>query len=210
MRSSLNSARGFSHGACAALLLVMGAASAADTPPWTGEPYTGDFRLELRRPDGNRQTQRGEASARFVVKDGERVDLVIEAAVPGSSTRGDMQVIGAWRDGGWQSAPGAVTLKVTPDGRIEGGGPIAAEDVVLRLDGQVEASRLRLRNDVTLGAAQQGVPAGSVLSYRYDLRRARAATAGEENTEGCRLRHVPIANFGGGMTMAMVPDCSGD
>lgn len=178
-----------------------------------GPAYEGDFRLTIRLPDGKSGVERGEASVRLEPKADGKSDFVLQSGAADGRTRGDMRVAGAHADGGWRSVPGDVTLTVSPDGSITGGGREASLGMKLTFDGNATDTRVRLRNQVTIEKPQGGAPAGTVLDYTYDLRRAAttAASAEDAKTEGgCRMRMVPIANFGGGMTMGMVPDCDGD
>lgn len=197
---------------CAGWLALSGSLTHAATPA-DGQPYAGDVRLTIAAPGARAQTQNGKATVSLVPKGEGRADFVIEGGMVGNRTRADLTVKGTYRDGGWHSDPGDVPLSIAPDGRIDGGGHDRGQQLSFRLTGNATANRLQLRNEVTVGAAQGGAAAGTVLTYDYDVRRTPPAAAGqrkESTSAGCRMRMVPIPTFGGGMIMGQVPDCDPD
>lgn len=170
----------FTHLRCgaliAALAILPGMALAADTEPaWAGGvPYEGIVKLHIALPDGKMHEQRSDASAQWVRKSDSRVDLVLltKGSDKGSTT--ELAVPGDYAAGGWRSTRGMIRLNVAADGSMLGMGNDPDEQRAFKFKGNVTPTRMRLVHQLTVGRAEGGLPAGSVVTYDYDLQRPDA------------------------------------
>ncbi|TBU95694.1 hypothetical protein [Phytopseudomonas dryadis] len=191
----------------AVLLSLAPSAGAQDVLERFGErPYTGRVDFHVAPPSGKPSTLYGRGSVHLVRTEPGKATLQLQGKVPDTASQTDLNVSGRYDADGWRSDPGDVQIRIDADGRISGGGASAGR--TFHFAGNASPTDLRLEMRVTVAAAENGVPAGTTLTFDYrvarDLPRA-AADDGEEG--GCRMVMRPIANFGGGMTMAQVPEC---
>lgn len=191
----------------AALLSLVPSAVAQDALQRFGErPYTGRVDFHVAPPSGNPSTLYGRGSVHLARTEPGKAILQLQGKVPDTASQTDLNVSGRYDADGWRSDPGDVQIRIDADGRISGSGVSAGR--TFHFSGNASPTNLRLKMRVTVAAAENGVPAGTILTFDYrvarDLPRA-VADDGEEG--GCRMVMRPIANFGGGMTMAQVPEC---
>ncbi|WP_296271650.1 hypothetical protein [Pseudomonas sp. UBA6323] len=192
----------------AALLLFLApCALAQDIIERFGErAYTGRVDFKVAPPSGKSATHYGRGSVLLQRSAPGKASLQLQGKVPDSTTQTELTVPGIYDETGWRSEPGDVQMSITADGRVSGGG--VSNGRTFLFSGTFSPTDVRLEVRVTTAREEGGAPAGTTLTFDYRVKReSLEAQAGQDVEEGCRLVMRPIANFGGGMTMAQVPEC---
>jgi len=167
-------------------------------------PYTGRVDFKVAPPSGKPVTHYGRGSVLLERSASGKAVLQLRGKVPDSTTQTELTIPGICDDAGWRSEPGDVQMSIAADGRVSGGG--ISDGRTFLFAGTFNPAEVRLEVRVT--TAEGGTPAGTTLTFDYRVKReSLEAQAGQDVEEGCRLVMRPIANFGGGMTMAQVPEC---
>ncbi|RIA32061.1 hypothetical protein DFO61_2791 [Ectopseudomonas oleovorans] len=190
----------------AAILLILAPYGfAEDVVERFGErPYTGRVDFHVAPPSGKPVTQYGTGSVLLTRSSTGKASLQLQGKVPDSTTQTEITIPGLYDAAGWRSEPGNVQVSIAADGRVSGGG--ASEGRIFLFSGSFTPTDVRLEVRVTTTQAEGGAPAGTTLSFDYRVKR-EPMEADQDGEGGCRLVMRPIANFGGGMTMAQVPEC---
>ncbi|WP_161867851.1 hypothetical protein [Pseudomonas yangonensis] len=192
----------------AALLLAVAPCSLAqDVIELFGErAYTGRVDFTVAPPSGKPVMHYGRGSVLLSRSAPGKASLQLQGKVPDSTTQTELTIPGIYDDAGWRSEPGDVQLSIATNGRVSGGG--VSEGRTFLFSGTFNPTKVRLEVRVTSDREEGGVPAGTVLTFDYKVEReSLKAQVAEDGEGGCRLVMRPIANFGGGMTMAQVPEC---
>lgn len=178
---------------------------------FAGEPYRGHVMVRIidpAAPDRPLRRQRGEAAAHFT----EEEEGVFTLALTGSiEAEGDAAFVvsGKVDETGWRNANETVSLSISLDGVIEGGG--VEEGQSLRFTGQAaqNAFTFEARTEM-LEDTDGGFPAGTLFIFSYTLSRASPGAAAEDAESECRniqWQSRNIATFSGSMTLIQVPVC---
>lgn len=191
----------------ALLLAVAPCCFAQDVIELFGErPYTGRVDFKVAPPAGKPESHYGKGSVLLERSAAGKASLQLRGKVPDSTTQTELTIPGLYDETGWRSEPGDVQVSISADGRVSGGG--ISDGRTFLFSGTFSPTDVRLEVRVTAAREEGGVPAGTTLTFDYQVRRESLAAQGVQEAEGgCRLVMRPIANFGGGMTMAQVPEC---
>lgn len=154
---------------------LLGAAAHAAQPAWfDGNAFEGPVTLHFTAPGKTARTVQGTGSARWVADGANAARFVLQAEEPRTNTHVYFTLEGQAQPGGWRSAPGPVSLAVSQDGRITGGGTDPALQRTLNFAGTVSATALDLQTRTALGRAEGGLPAGTQITASYALQRVAA------------------------------------
>ncbi|XLX39408.1 hypothetical protein ACK25U_16835 [Ectopseudomonas mendocina] len=191
----------------ALLLAVAPCCFAQDVIELFGErPYTGRVDFKVAPPAGKPESHYGKGSVLLERSAAGKASLQLRGKVPDSTTQTELTIPGLYDETGWRSEPGDVQVSISADGRVSGGG--ISDGRTFLFSGTFSPTDVQLEVRVTAAREEGGVPAGTTLTFDYQVRRESLAAQGVQEAEGgCRLVMRPIANFGGGMTMAQVPEC---
>ncbi|CAM3854044.1 hypothetical protein [Ectopseudomonas alcaliphila] len=169
-------------------------------------PYTGRVDFKVAPPSGKPVTHYGRGSVLLERSAPGKAVLQLRGKVPDSTTQTELTIPGTYDDAGWRSEPDDVQMSIAADGRVSGGG--VSDGRTFLFSGTFSPAEVRLEVRVTMAREEGGAPAGTTLTFDYRVKReSLEAQAGQDVEDGCRLVMRPIANFGGGMTMAQVPEC---
>lgn len=169
-------------------------------------PYTGRVDFHVTLPSEKPITRYGTGSVLLMRSSAGKASLQLQGKVPDSTTESELTIPGLYDAAGWRSEPGDVHVSIAADGRISGGG--SRDGRTFLFSGSFTQTDVRMEVRVTTAHAEGGAPAGTLLIFDYRVKREPlVAEADQDGEEGCRLVMRPIANFGGGMTMAQVPEC---
>lgn len=191
----------------ALLLAVAPCCFAQDVIELFGErPYTGRVDFKVAPPAGKPESHYGKGSVLLERSAAGKASLQLRGKVPDSTTQTELTIPGLYDETGWRSEPGDVQVSISADGRVSGGG--ISDGRTFLFSGTFSPTDVQLEVRVTAAREEGGVPAGTTLTFDYQVRRESLAAQGVQEAEGgCRLVMRSIANFGGGMTMAQVPEC---
>jgi hypothetical protein len=178
---------------------------------FAGDPFLGPIKVTATVPEeGEVIRDSGRASAQFIAEGASQLRLVVNGHIKEEGDAG-FAVSGLYDKAGWRSLVDGVTLQVSPDGTISGGGEQAKQR--LHFKGRVSESRFELTVDVTMKeATSKGLPPGTVFQYRYMLDRRKVSSAGESDEKSGECKRIVwqarnVAGFDGSMQMIQVPVC---